>query len=224
MFGRGTNFQPFSCAMRTVDKTSKKAHPGCIKVSARLLGVCFGASILAACGGGGSGLPSSTAMSAKPAGTRGATFHYTGPEQTFMVPAGVRHITVTASAAAGSHGYYGGAGGPGGLVTATIAVTPGESRAVFVGGAGGPYGAGGFNGGANSGFPGYYGGGGGASDLRRGGTGFSDRVIVAGAGGGGPGLFYGGGGGGSSYAERSAKRVKMVQGGAANGNGVIILS
>ncbi|MGB8964955.1 MAG: glycine-rich protein [Candidatus Cybelea sp.] len=86
-------------------------------------------------------------------------------------------------------------GGNGGIVTATIAVTPGETLAIFVGGEGtgdtsncSPGSDGGFNGGGAGGSENYClngTGGGGASDVRQGGDELGDRVIVAGRGGGG---------------------------------------
>lgn len=106
--------------------------------------------------------------------------------------------------------YEGGSGGKGGRTTATIAVTPGETIYLNVGGYGrggdsvfdnsGPS-VGGENGGGAGG-PGYVeqgspggGGGGGASDVRRGGTGLDQRIIVAGGGGGGGGAGFANDGG-----------------------------
>jgi len=132
--------------------------------------------------------------------TRHRTFHYTGTEQTFKVPRGVTQVTVTANGASGPYGTVKGsctlAGGLGGLVQATIPVTPGETLAVFVGGegtigaaCGSQYGngSGGFNGGGDGGSAGYGDigdGGGGASDVREGSSALSDRILVAGGGGG----------------------------------------
>ncbi|MFY9738224.1 MAG: glycine-rich protein [Candidatus Cybelea sp.] len=128
-------------------------------------------------------------------------FQYTGGEQTFIVPAKVTKTRVVALGAGGAAGYGTGTGYtyvPGGLVRATIPVTPGETLYVFVGGEGSFYSAG-YNGGGSGGasagsspyIPGY--GGGGASDIRQGGDALNDRVIVA---GGGAGSTYGGGSGG----------------------------
>jgi hypothetical protein len=151
-----------------------------------------------------------------PAGTSGpvmftvfqsvTTFNFIAPggQQNFTVPVGVTQLTVLALGAQGGNAGFGGyAGGKGGSVTATIAVSPGEVLAVFVGGKGGTDfgstgGLGGFNGGGQ-GSPNFSGGGGGASDVRQAGT----RVVVAG-GGGGAGVTspsatahpVGGGGGG----------------------------
>ena len=150
--------------------------------------ICTAAAMLAGCGG-----------SQPPIGTPGAadarsekhsqTFSFTGSEQTFKVPAGVTHLTITARGASGARGYgflfaTPPPGGLGGIVIATISVTPRERLAIFVGGRGR---AGGFNGGGAGGGPGCCAGfGGGASDVRQGGHSLADRVIVA-AGGGGSG-------------------------------------
>jgi hypothetical protein len=91
------------------------------------LSACAVVAILTGCGGQpplrNGGVPS--ALVRAPSKTQ--TFYYTGAQQTFIVPAHVKHVTVTAM----------GAGTPsahGGLVAATIAVKPGEPLAVFVGG------------------------------------------------------------------------------------------
>ena len=146
-----------------------------------------------------------------------ATFGYTGAPQTFVVPANATQVTITAAGASGGADCYNTAGGLGASVTATMAVTPGESLAVYVGGAGGRpgqvngyctiAGLGGFNGGAPGGpvlaaTPTDTGaGGGGASDVRLGGTALSNRVVAAAGGGGGgagPALGTGGAGGAST--------------------------
>ncbi len=130
-------------------------------------------------------------------GTNRQTFHFTGIAQTFQVPSGVKKVTITAK----------GAGTPsarGGLVKATVAVTPGDALSIVVGGA--PDGRqGGYNGGADGGICAVGGngcllrggGGAGASDVRLGGSALQDRILVAaGAGGrGGPGQYHGGPGG-----------------------------
>ena len=104
-----------------------------------ILGACLSAALLTACVGGiNDGFSSATPLLGAPLGTHSKTFNYTGAEQTLKVPKGVTRLTAAVSGAVGSHGYYGtGGGAAGGLVTATIPVTPGESIAVFVGGAGG---------------------------------------------------------------------------------------
>lgn len=126
-------------------------------------------------------------------------FSFTGGEQSFVVPADVRSVTVRAYGAQGGNAV--GPGGEGGSTVATIAVTAGETLAVFVGGRGTDglgcaVVAGGFNGGGTGGNC-AGGGGGGASDVRQGGATLADRVVVA-AGGGGAGghaAVYGGHGG-----------------------------
>jgi len=107
------------------------------------------------------------------------TFDYTGAEQQYVVPAGVYLIKVDASGAQGQSGNAGSSGGLGARAQATIAVTPGETLYIYVGGLNG------YNGGGT----GYstYGNGGGASDVRQSGNGTGNRVVVAGGGGGGGG-------------------------------------
>jgi hypothetical protein len=192
------------------------------------LSSCVVAAVLAACGGSQPPIaaPGATSVSRPP--THHRTFHYKGREQAFVVPSGVKQITVVAGGASGPYGAVSGScrliGGTGGLVQATIPVTPRETLAVFVGGEGAVgaacgsesgNGTGGFNGGGNggpssySGGPGYNNGdgGGGASDVRQGGTVLQDRVVVA-AGGGGAGgyAFYGGAGGGGAGGGRIGGR------------------
>jgi hypothetical protein len=120
------------------------------------------------------------------------TFNYTGAQQSFMVPAGVNSIAIKAWGAQGWSGSN--AGGPGGYAEGNLAVSPGQTVYIYVGGQGTlanggddvPSGAG-WNGGGhglNTGGASTSGGGGGASDVRLGGTALSDRKIVAGGGGG----------------------------------------
>jgi len=138
------------------------------------------------------------------------TFSYSGAEQHFKVPRGVTQLKVVASGASGptaSSSGCGYEGGSGGLVKATIPVTPGEKLAVVVGGEGdsgsacGTSGKGGFNGGGNGGegvSASNGTGGGGASDVREGGDTLLNRILVAGGGGGGgENLSYGAGRGGA---------------------------
>jgi hypothetical protein len=155
----------------------------------------------------------------------------TATEQTFTVPAGVTSIDVIANGAAGGSGFsptgasmgVGGAGGEGEQVSGTLAVIPGSTLYVEVGGLGLPGshtggGAGGFNGGGGGAFDTVTGigvgggGGGGASDIRTvsrtvTGTTLASRLIVAGGGGGG------GGGGDCTGAGAGA-------GGAGGGGGI----
>jgi hypothetical protein len=144
--------------------------------------VAAAVALVAGCAGA---LPSNTpTMTLGAVGTGSKTFRYEGKKQSFIVPSGVTQINVAASGAGSPSGdkYR---GGKGGLLKATIAVTPGEKLGIFVGGAGvastgGSGGSGGFNGG-------------GASDVRQGGNELKNRVIVAGGGGGagGSGGYYG---------------------------------
>ncbi|MGC1333937.1 MAG: hypothetical protein WA812_01010, partial [Candidatus Cybelea sp.] len=121
---------------------------------------------------------------AGPIATQSKTFKYTGKPQHFVVPSGVTEVRFDVVGGAGAGGYLVN-GGNGGVVKATIAVTPGETLGIHVGGIGGSGGAsgsgsgyyggpGGFNGGGNGGGggSGFFGpgsgagGGGGASDVR----------------------------------------------------------
>jgi hypothetical protein len=158
-----------------------------------------GAAIALLAGCGGSQPPiGATNVTNDSAAVHNRTFHYTGKEQFFKVPSGVTSVTIHVSGASGPSGggsacYF--IGGKGGIVTADISVTSGETLAIFVGGEGtggtsdcGPGGKGGFNGGGDggSGASNAIGtGGGGASDVRQGGDALRDRVMVAGGGGGG---------------------------------------
>lgn len=125
------------------------------------------------------------------------TFNFTGSVQTWVVPNNVTSIFVDARGAqGGGNGSLAGAqGGKGGRVQTTLAVVPGETLVISVGGRGGDLigpntaGPGGFNGGGTGGidnvdFNAPSGGGGGASDVRQGGTDLINRVVVAGGGGG----------------------------------------
>ena len=146
---------------------------------------------------------------AAPASATTETFNVTGGPQTWTVPAGVTQATFDLYGAQGwgTGGLF--SPGLGGRATATIAVTPGASIQVNVGGQGFMPGAGFNGGGAGAPPPGggnvVGGGGGGASDIRIGGTALTDRVLVAGGGGGAAGVACfdgpnpaGGGGGGES--------------------------
>lgn len=142
-------------------------------------------------------------------------FAFTGGEQCFTVPAGVRQIEAGLVAGFGGTGYNPDAasplGGNGATVVANVTVTPGQILYVEVGGAGYPggspdavisAGSGGGNGGGNGGTSQLAAGqpraagGGGATDLRAApyvacGTGaaavasLTSRILVAGGGGGG---------------------------------------
>lgn len=107
---------------------------------------------------------------------------YTVPgSYTWTVPDGVTSIQIVATGGGGG-GSFGYAGGNGGVVTATIGVTPGDTLSLEVGG-----------GGLYSGT----GGGGGSSNVN---AGTSNQIIAGGgggAGGGAAGDATGGNGGGS---------------------------
>lgn len=131
------------------------------------LNTCVAAVMLSGCGanaGSGATPPVNVAGERLP---YHKTFNYTGAEQMFTVPRGVKKLKVIAVGAQGGGDIQ----GFGGRVYAIIPVTPGEKLAVFVGGAGTSPG-GGFNGGGaggpSYGSSGYGAGGGGASDVRGG--------------------------------------------------------
>ena len=128
-------------------------------------------------------------------------FAYTGSPESYTVPDDADVVIVDAFGAAGA-----GNGGLGGRAVGVVPVTPGETLAVRVGGAGFETSSGSESepsgGGYNGGGGGYsdtdmrvYGGGG-ASDVRRGGDGLVDRIAVGGGGGGASDGERGGGGGG----------------------------
>jgi Glycine rich protein len=145
---------------------------------------------------------------AGPASAATQTFTYTGGEQTFVVPQFVTSVQVNAvGASGGTLVNAAGGGAPGGTASGTIAVTPGQTVYVEVGGDGhggtaaGGDGAGGWNGGGSSAASlADGGGGGGASDVRTVSASLASRLIVA-AGGGGvgaPGSAGAGGQGGAA--------------------------
>ena len=142
------------------------------------------------------------------------TFNYNGSQQTWVVPAGVTSVVVETWGAEGG-GAQSGVGGKGAYAKGLLAVTPGQTLYINVGGRGTQSNSsvrvnGGFNGGgyvalamnylSAYGFYYYAASGGGASDIRRGGTALGNRLIVAGGGGGTGhttrgGHAYGGNGG-----------------------------
>jgi hypothetical protein len=120
------------------------------------------------------------------------TCNFTGVVQQWVVPTGVTSIQVDVKGAQGGDYLGGGLGGNGARVQTTLAVTPGNTLYIYVGGQGGNGPAGWNGGGSGGGTTG--GGGGGGSDIRQGGTALGNRVVVAGGGGGGS--YPGGKGGG----------------------------
>lgn len=166
-------------------------------------------------------------------------FAYTGAAQTTVVPSGANFVTVDLQGAqGGGSGAY--LGGRGGRLRASLAVTPGETLQINVGGRGvqtaTPSAPGGWNGGgpqnADATSQGF--GGGGATDIRRGAFALADRIAIAGGGGGagyasvnggdgggttgqaGPNGAYTGGGGGTPSAGGAAG-TGSPQGGATAG-------
>ncbi|MGB8966112.1 MAG: glycine-rich protein [Candidatus Cybelea sp.] len=149
------------------------------------------------------------------------TFHYTGAAQSFKVPAGVTSINVDVRGAAGAGYYVSYHGGRGGRVMATIAVHPGRTFHVFVGGEGSKD-KGGFNGGGNGGANAscdYGWGGGGASDVRVGGDMLPDRILVAGGGGGSGTNFNGSGPSGGSGGGKTGGNGTSPSSGGGGGGG-----
>ncbi|MGN6358970.1 MAG: glycine-rich protein [Thermomicrobiales bacterium] len=202
----------------------------------RLFGVRFGALFALICGAlllGLAGSVGATGPCTTSAGLTTCTFDYTGAAQTWTVPDGVTQVTLDVFGAQG--GYEAAQGGQGGRATATVAVTPGETLTIVVGGVGhspfnGSDALGGFNGGGNGGAPynlptAYYGsGGGGASDVRIGGTDLAQRAIVAGGGGGAADVFgqngaaFGGAGGGLNGGAGNSAYLPYALSGGAGGN------
>ena len=148
--------------------------------------------------------PTPTAQPNPPAQSVTVAFEHTGAARTWTVPAGVTRATFAVlGAQGGTVGGFGGTvqGGDGAWALADLAVTPGATYQINVGGRGGDGsssgpGSGGFNGGGPGGGgafgpAGGAGGGGGASDVRAGGFTLADRTLVAG-GGGGAGSIDGG--------------------------------
>ncbi|MFZ9875152.1 MAG: fibronectin type III domain-containing protein, partial [Candidatus Methylacidiphilales bacterium] len=146
------------------------------------------------------------------AGANAATNSYsTAGASTFTVPANVTSIQITLTGAAGGSGggdgsSSGGSGGPAGRVTGTLAVVPGDTLYINLGGAGS-------NGGSS-----VSNGGGGAGGANSGG-----RVSSAsgGAAGGLGSSGGGGGGGGSAYVRRLSSGVftDIAEAGGAGGGG-----
>ncbi len=121
------------------------------------------------------------------------SFAYTGANQTWTCPQGVTSITVKVWGAGGSGAGGPSAGGSGAFVTGTMAVTPGTTYVLIVGG-GGTYGsaaAGGFGGGGQAGTGTGGASGGGYSGIFTTSVSQANALVVA--GGGGAAGYYGGG-------------------------------
>ena len=179
--------------------------------------LCIGAAAALVAGCGGSQAPTAPqtnrAVDAA-SGRNKQVFEYTGGEQTFAVPSGVRHLRIAASGAGGAG--FDETANSAGFVRATIPVTPGETLYVYVGGEGTI--SGGFNGGGNGGGCTIFCyGGGGASDVRQGGDALADRVVVAGGSGGsgGPSYPFGGiaGAGGGRFGSAGSQGGRYYNGG-----------
>jgi hypothetical protein len=143
------------------------------------------------------------------------TFVSTGAEQSLAVPGDVASVTIAATGAPGGANGLPLPGGDAGAASATVAVVPGSTLYVEVGGTGASAallagGAGGFNGGGAggaSGSGGGGGGGGGGSDVRTVSCGgacpgnapsLGSRLVVAGGGGGTGGIGHTAGGRGGA--------------------------
>ena len=178
-------------------------------------------AMLAGCGGQSAvGTVPSMPAASRDVARHNKTFNYTGTRQSFIVPEGVRRITVVAHGGLGAGENGGTVGGARpARVYAIIPVTPGQELYVFVGGAGSGQ-SGGFNGGGDGGAANYCDdctgfGGGGASDVRKGGYKLGDRILVAAGGGGG------GANGDEEYdvGGKGGKGGASVGGAGANGSG-----
>lgn len=150
-------------------------------------------------------------------------FAYTGFPQTWVVPAGITSIAFDVQGGMGGDDFHFGPAstpnpGNGGRAQGAIAVTPGQTLTMYVGGAGADGttigAAGGYNGGGNAFYyPGFGcgGAGGGASDIRFGAATLSDRIVVAGGGAGNgwdsPFGAYAGGHGGNLIGANGADNV-----------------
>jgi hypothetical protein len=157
---------------------------------------------------------------------------FTSPvtDQPFVVPDGVTSIHVVAIGGKGGKGAHNSApGGFGAVVSADIAVTPGQTLFVSVAGNGGDAsqgvgGSGGLNGGGAGGNSGTAtagkagGGGGGLSGVRTSaGYLFSSLILASGGGGAGGGASVGGMGGGGAGGSSSVGDGKNGQSGGAGG-------
>ncbi len=103
----------------------------------KLVGPCLSLAFLAACGSSSTLQAFTPRVSGDASHASGSRiFKYTGGEQTFKVPSGVKQVTIRAQGGKGGRCCGDGQPGLGGSITATIPVTPGETLAVFVGGNG----------------------------------------------------------------------------------------
>ncbi|MES2429395.1 MAG: glycine-rich protein [Bacteroidota bacterium] len=128
-------------------------------------------------------------------------FSYTGGPQTYTVPAGINIITVNVRGAQGANASgqssAGANGGGGGSVQCKMAVTPGQTLYIYVGGSG------------SGDLPGYHGG---AFGTQGSATGSNGNTIY----------FSGGGGGGASeIAMNTFDNTKVIAGGGGGGGAAI---
>ncbi len=224
-----------SASGRTDRRPAHRARRRCLR--------CAGAASLLALG---------AFLPAEAAATSVTTPITTVGETPFIVPAGVSSLKVALVGASGGAGFneigFDAGGGPGGLLHATIAVSPGEVLFAEVGSPGlsgnglGP-GAGGANGGGKGGGQAPAGGGGGATDVRACSvhaaypldptqcsvvSSLASRLIVAGGGGGGGGsasaasTTFGGSGGGAGSGGGGGGQGSAPAGGGGGGPGTQI--
>jgi hypothetical protein len=142
-------------------------------------------------------------LNCQPLGNSTVTFNYTGGPQSWTVPAAVCSLKIECWGAKGGDPNTGRAG-LGGYALGYLAVSPGQTLNIYVGGAGTNT-VGGWNGGGGPTVSTTeFGGGGGGTDVRVGGSTLNDRIIVAGGGGGAGSTCpnsantFGGHGGGST--------------------------
>jgi hypothetical protein len=174
--------------------------------------------------------------------TTTCTFSYTGAAEAWVVPAGVTSAVFDVYGGAGGSlasmlAVTGGPGGRGAHVQATVALTPGATLNMRIGGQGTDgfasptnftgtlAAAGGFNGGGTNSITCTIcsfvlgGAGGGSSDVRTSADGLADRLLVAGggggAGGGGPNLDLGSGGDSATAAKDVTDGFVSCSGGGA---------
>lgn len=112
------------------------------------------------------------------------TFYYTGAQQSWIVPASVTKIRITATGAAGGLGSGStGLPGAGGQMVAELNVNAGDTYYIYAGGRGGNGGLG-WNGGGIDGHLNTCTYAGGATDIRYSGSALTNRILVVGGGGG----------------------------------------
>jgi Glycine rich protein len=137
---------------------------------------------------------------------------------TRTVPTGVSKVLVNATGAQGCDSQYGGTGGLGGWVQASLSVTAGQTLYVFVGGdtvVGASY-----NGGGAGGRFGAGGAGAGATDIRTISSDLKSRLIVAGGGGGGCGRYSSDNGGNGGTVTNSLRFTSCIPKATASDDGV----